>query len=355
MRVTQVAPRYLPQTGGVETHVRELAERLVDRGHEVTVVSADAGGDGARRERRAGVRVVRVRGLAPGGAFHLAPGVYRAVRDRPADVVHAHNYHSVPLAFAAAAADAPFVATPHYHGGSADPVRDRLLALYRPVGARALRRADAVLAVSEWERDRLRADLGVEARVVPNGLDVDRFRGADPVRRDRPYLLSVGRLVEYKGVQHAVRALRDLPAYDLVVAGSGPYRDELARVAADVGVEERVEFRGYVPDADLPGLYAGAAALCLLSGFEAYGMTVAESLAAGTPAVVREAGALTEWAGRPDCVGVSDPTPATVAEAVGAAVDLTPTTDGLLTWGAVTDRVVAIYEDLLAADREART
>jgi glycosyltransferase involved in cell wall biosynthesis len=354
VKVLQVTTRYPPHTGGVETHVAELARRLVARGHEVTVLTADArSADAPRRQRRHGVRVIRHRGLAPGGAFHVAPGIARSVRESDADVVHAHNYHSLPLAFAALGnergSDAPFVATPHYHGASASGVRDRLLSLYRPLGGWALHRADALVAVSEWEATALARDFGVDARVIPNGLDVDRFSGATPTERDRPYLLSVGRLEAYKGVQHAIRALSELPDYDLVVAGSGPYSEELRRVAREAGVADRVDFLGYVADEDLPGLYDGAVAFLTLSGFEAYGMTVAEALAAGTPCVVRETGALVDWVERADVVGVADgdeTSPQVVAGAVQQAVERDAPSQPLPTWEAVVDEVEELYETL---------
>jgi len=361
MKVCYVTSRYRPHTGGVETHVAELATRFADRGHEVVVVSADRGthADGRRlppRERLDGVRVRRVRALAPGEAFHVAPGVLRAVERVDPDLVHAHNYHSLPLTFAAAAVerlgDVPLVATPHYHGGSASGFRDRLLSLYRPVGGWALHRADAVLAVSDWEARRLAADFDLPARVVPNGVDVDRFRAAEPATGpgDRPYLLSVGRLERYKGVQHAIRALAALPEYDLVVAGTGPFGDDLRRIAREAGVADRVNFAGYVPDDDLPGLYAGAAAFLALSSFEAYGITVAEALAAGTPCVVREAGALVDWADRADCVGI-DLDGATLGDADSAiaggvreAVDRPAPSEPLSSWADVVERIAAIYD-----------
>jgi len=344
VRVVQACPRYAPHTGGVETHVQEVSERLVDRGHDVTVVTADAGEDAARRDVRNGIEIRRCRGVAPGGAFHVAPSVYRAVRRLDADVVHAHNYHSLPLLFAAlATGDARFVATPHYHGGSASSWRDRLLSAYRPLGGWALRRADAVIAVSEWEAERLAQDFGVDATVIPNGLDVERFADAEPEERERPYLLTVGRLEEYKGIQHAIRALTEIEGYDLLVAGSGPYRDELERVAREEEVTDRVEFLGYVDNERLPGLYAGAEVFLNLSEFEAYGMTVAEALAAGTPCVVREAGALQDWTDVESCVGVGRPTATEVATAVRAVAG--SRADASLTdWATVVSRLETAYE-----------
>ncbi|MFB6175718.1 MAG: glycosyltransferase family 4 protein [Halobaculum sp.] len=389
MNVCLVTHRYPPQSGGVETHVFELATRLVERGHDVTVVSADAGGEGHRRERRDGVRVRRVRAVAPGDAIHFAPGVVPAVRREldTADVVHVHNYHSMPFAFGgltASLSDTRVVATPHYHAGSGNALRDRLLALYRPFGAATISRADAVLAVSDWERRQLAADFDAEATVVPNGVYRDRFRDAEPYGHGdtdphghgasdgdnhtephshgdtdstdhtdsidhtdstaRPYLLSVGRLEPYKGVQHVIGALAELPEYDLLVAGSGSYREELESCAADAGVADRLSFLGYVDSERLPSLYAGAAAHVTLSTHEAYGMTVAESIAAGTPVVVRESGALVDWTDERGVVGVESVDPAAVAEAVRSAVGgPEPDPTAVPTWETVVDRVADSY------------
>jgi len=306
MRILFVTHRYPPHTGGVETHVQEIATRLADRGHDVTVFSADAGSDVPSEHTDDGVRVRRFRSVSPGGVFYVAPQMALAVRRADVDVVHAHNYHAFPLFFAAlGVTDERFVVTTHYHGESASGFRDVLLSFYRPFGRWAVRQADEVIAVSEWEQERLREDFDVDAMVIPNGVDVERFANAEPEERERPYLLCVGRLEEYKGVQHVIRALPELPEYDLVVAGSGPYRDELEQVAHEEEVADRVDFLGYVDDERLPGLYAGADVYVTMSEFEAYGMTVAEALAAGTPCVVREEGALEVWVNRGDVVGTN--------------------------------------------------
>jgi glycosyltransferase involved in cell wall biosynthesis len=270
------------------------------------------------------------------------------------------DYHSFPLTISALSlavrrTSTPLIVTPHYHGGSDNDLRDRLLSLSAPLGRWALRRASTVIAVSEWERRQLRRDFSIEPQVIPNGLDVDRFRTATPESRERPYLLTVGRLVEYKGVQHVIRALTEprLAAFDLVVAGSGPYRDRLEAIAAEAGVADRVTFAGYVDDDRLPGLYAGASVYLSLSTVEAYGMTVAESLAAGTPCVVRNAGALADWIDHEGCVGVTDPNPDTISAAVTQVRNRTPTTEGLLTWETVVDRIETVYEEFLLSYSEA--
>lgn len=344
MKILFVTHRYPPHTGGVETHVQEIATRLVERGHEVTVFSADAGGDVPSKHTDDGVRVRRFRSASPSGAFYVAPQMAVAVRRADADVVHAHNYHAFPLFFAAiGVTDERFVVTTHYHGESASGFRDVLLSFYRPFGRWAVRQADEVIAVSEWEQERLREDFGVDATTIPNGLDVERFETAVPEEHGGPYCLCVGRLEEYKGVQHVIRAMRHLPGYDLLVAGEGPYRPELERTAREAGVEERVEFLGYVDGDRLPGLYAGSEAYLSMSTLEAYGMTVAEALASGTGCVVRNERALRDWAGYPNVVAVDDPTAERIAEAVGDCGGSDVSTS-LPTWSSVADETVELYK-----------
>jgi len=343
MHVVQVTQSYPPSQGGVENHVEAISTRLVEAGHEVTVVSADAG-TGNRSGTRNGVTVRRYRSLSPSGAYHFAPQVASAISRLEPDVVHAHNYHALLLPFAAiASSDAKLVVTPHYHGGSESGFRDRLLQLYHPIGQWGLDRADAVVAVSDWEREQLLEDFDIEAEVIPNGIDVERFATAEPYDHDRPYLLYVGRLKKYKGVQHVIRALTEFPEYDLLIAGSGPYRTDLEYIAEQSNVKERAFFFGYVPDGDLPGLYRGAEAFMALSSFESYGLTVGEALASGTPCVVLRRGALIDWGGYEGVVGVDDVDTMDISKAIEQARKTSVDSSSIPGWDSHVSQLRGIY------------
>ncbi|WP_226038876.1 glycosyltransferase family 4 protein [Natrinema sp. DC36] len=345
MRILFITHRYPPHTGGIETHVQEMATRLANCGHDITVFSADSGPNVSSENTDDGIRIRRFRSFSPGNAFYAAPQMALAIRCADADIVHAHNYHALSLFFAAlGVTDEQFVVTTHYHGASASGIRDKLLSLYKPLGRWAIRQADEVVAVSEWEHSRLQEDFGVNATVIPNGLDVERFAEAEPENRARPYLLCVGRLEEYKGIQHVIRALSELPEYDLAVAGSGPHREELEQIAHEEGVADRVDFLGFVDNERLPGLYAGADVYVTLSTFEAYGMTVAEALAAGTPCVVREASALQDWTSESAVKGVSSTSPETISSALREALSQTPDSD-IETWSEIATSLAAQFQD----------
>jgi 1,2-diacylglycerol 3-alpha-glucosyltransferase len=152
---------------------------------------------------------------------------------------------------------------------------------------------DAVVVPTPAVARHLR-DLGVEARidVVPTGIDVERFgagirddrlRSRFGVRGESRLVLFVSRLAREKNVDVLLRALADAndPSLVLVIAGDGPQREELERLAVDLHVSERVVFLGAVAGEDLPDLYASADAFVFPSTSETQGLVQAEALAAG--------------------------------------------------------------------------
>jgi len=135
--------------------------------------------------------------------------------------------------------------------------------------------AAVVVANSRWTADLARTVLtalgrpapGADVRVVPLGTTPERFRpGVDtrPIREKYrldggPWLLTVSRLEWHKGIDTVIKALRDVraafPTAGYLVAGVGPRRPQLERLAADLGVGDAVRFLGFVGDAELPALY----------------------------------------------------------------------------------------------------
>jgi glycosyltransferase involved in cell wall biosynthesis len=108
----------------------------------------------------------------------------------------------------------------------------------------------------------------------------------------RPYVAAAGRLIKLKGFQNLIASMARLPELDLRIAGSGPYGDELRRLAAPL---PNVRFEGLLDAAALATLFRGAVAVAVPSlSWESFGYVVLEAFAVGTPAVVRRRGALPE-------------------------------------------------------------
>ena len=324
MRILQVSVGYPPSPGGVAQHVKNISERLAER-HEVTVFTHNYRMMLPEEERINGVLIQRFRSFSPNAAYHLSLAMARKLRDSEFDVVHGHNYHALPLYFSRYAKRKRFVVTPHYHGHGHTPIRNFLLKLYKPFGRQIFTDADVVVSVSNYEKELLIKDFGIDGnkiRLIPNGIDGAEFavkRG----RKKAKTILYVGRLEQYKGVQYIIQMLPLLgDEYRLEIVGRGFYQGELTALVDRLGLSQRVKFNGLVPREELIKMYFQAAVLVLLSQREAFSMVVAEALAAKTPCVVANTSALKEWVDNRNCFGVDYPIDiAQLAEVIGKAVD----------------------------------
>ncbi|GAA4742199.1 glycosyltransferase family 1 protein [Modestobacter marinus] len=306
--------------GGQNVHVAALAAGLAQRGHHVTVHTRRD--DAALPDRVTTAHGYDVAHVAAGPARvvpkdellqHMATfaDVLRAEwsQTRP-DVVHAHFWMSgLASVQAAAGLDIPVLQTFHAlgsvkrrHQGDADTSPEQRIDLERGL----CRDVDHVVAtcsdeVFELRRLELPSD---RVSIVPCGVDTDEFTPDGPVapRSGRPRLLVLGRLVERKGQEDAVRALAAVPDAELVVVG-GPPTDELdtdpevgrlRAVAAELGVADRLVFTGAVSRADVPGWIRSADVVLAVPWYEPFGITPLEAMACGRPVVATAVGGLVD-------------------------------------------------------------
>ena len=103
LRILMVTPRYLPEMGGIETHVREVGSRLAAH-HSVQVLTTDRSRTLPPHETQAGMRIRRVAAWPRRADYYLAPGIWREIMRSDCDVIHIQGYHTLvaPLAMLAA-------------------------------------------------------------------------------------------------------------------------------------------------------------------------------------------------------------------------------------------------------------
>jgi glycosyltransferase involved in cell wall biosynthesis len=343
--VAEYYPRAGDPVGGVWTHRQTLATR--DAGAEVRVLvlhrpvpplaavrSADLGRAMAvvRQPRAAqldGLSVEYVRYLSPPrplsyrswGAW-AAPVLGRAMRrlrvEFPFDLVHAH--YAVPAGHAVTrtAVSAPLVVSVHGHdvqgAGSGGPAV-----------AATLRHARLVLANSAGTARRCAA-LGAGAtRVVHLGADVPAQVTSPP---EHPTLVTVGHLAGRKrhaDVISALALLRDRhPRLSYVIVGDGPERGRLGELSTSLGVGDRVEFRGQLPNDEATAIARAAALFVMPSVDEAFGVAYIEAMAGAVPAI--------------GCLGEDGPEEIAAA---GGGIELVPARDVR----ALADRIDALLSD----------
>jgi glycosyltransferase involved in cell wall biosynthesis len=314
LRILLVCHYYPPHVGGIETVVQAEAERLVARGHEVTVLTSGTPGtvrEGAGAQEGGGVRVVRVaswdvleqRFGAPFPIFSPRLLVEAARLSRWANVVHVHDcfyLSSWSAAFWAVLRRRPLVLSQHVavveHPSAVIGAVQRLV--YGTIGRMLIRRARSVFVINELVGAFV-AGLGAEQgkiEILSNGVDAELFRpAADEAERarlragyglpaERPLVLFVGRMVPKKGFGLALAART--PDFDLVVVGSGAAVGSGS--AVDAEGRPGAHYLGARTAAEVAELMRASDLLVLPSTGEVFTLVVKEAMSSGLPVVTTD-------------------------------------------------------------------
>ncbi|MFC8193376.1 glycosyltransferase family 4 protein [Cellulomonas sp. NPDC057328] len=373
MRVGIVVPYSFDVPGGVQFHVRDLAEALIARGHEVSVLAPAADDTPVPPYVVAAGRSVPVRYNGAVARMTFGPVTANRVRRWLAagefDVLHLHEPVTPSLGMLALwIADGPVVATFH-----TSLVRSRSLQAAYPLVRQSLEKISLRIAVSEDARRTLVEHMGGDAVVIPNGVWVEPFAAAQPDPRwtgtpDAPTIGFLGRLDEpRKGLSVLLRAMPAVldrhPGARVLVAGSGETGEQQAREALGPRAGA-VELLGSVSEEDKARLLASVDVYCApQTGGESFGIVLVEAMSAGATVVASDLGAFTR---------VLDDGEAGVLFRTGDPDDLARTLLSVLAdpdrraavqehasrvvhrydWSAVTDQVLAVYE-MAVAGRDA--
>lgn len=363
---------------GLGSYARELAVSLVKAGgHSFSLFHYGERTEAALPDSLTGLKAL----VSPLGArpWRLSVAAHYAGRrdmDKSfagVDLFHATEHLLPPLTGPKTVFtfhDAIYAVFPQYHL----PMNRLYLGWMMP---RFLRRADAIIAVSECsKRDAVRLQGADPARiqVIYEGVD-RRFRppaSSQQVSEARcrlglpeRYLLTVGTIEPRKNLITLFEAYAALRASGsgngpppLVVVGKrGWLYEKTLRRVGELGLEKQVIFPGYVPDADLPLVYAGAEFFVFPSFYEGFGLTPLEAMSCGAPVICSNASSMPEVVG--DAAILVDPADAAaLSRAMGALLEDANLRRGLseagprraasFTWEETARRTLAVYDEVLA-------
>jgi glycosyltransferase involved in cell wall biosynthesis len=288
-----------PQAGGAEIHLHEVFGRLAAWGHNVTLLSSGFPGS-LPLETLDGIDIHRIGSRMTFG-FRVPHYLKRSLSAEGFDAV-VEDLNKAPLFM-------PF--------WTRAPVA---LLVHHLFGATAFREASFPVAAATWLLERgiprvfgnlptmavsesTAADLrergmtGQEIAVIPNGVDLVRFRpSAQGERYPEPTILYLGRLKRYKGVELILRSVarlreRSTPVH-LLIAGKGDHLDSLRALHSALGLGDMVTFLGYVSEEEKVKLLQRSWVHVLTSPKEGWGISILEAAACGTPTVASDSAGL---------------------------------------------------------------
>jgi D-inositol-3-phosphate glycosyltransferase len=322
MKIALVARHAVPTAHGIDPYsadqaaqVNGLGKALAAKGHDVVIYARKESADQPDRQAlapRLSVEYLTAGPVAPVPADQLAPYVKdiashlsaRWRKNAPA-VVHAFHWTN-GLAALSATREHPVPVVVSFGSLGAAERRHRIVGESASVRLRMesciARAATTVLASTAEEVDEL-ARLGTpnaKVRMVPCGVDTKKFKPASRIakRNSRPHLIAIGSLAEYRGLDKIMRCLVDLPTVDLTIVG-GPAGADLesdhgyrilGKLAAHLGIADRVKFAGHVSDDELPKLIKSADLLVSAARYEPVGLAAIRAMACGVPVIATSVG-----------------------------------------------------------------
>lgn len=328
MDILHIYKDYFPVVGGIENHIKLLAEAQVARGHEVSVLVTSRDRH-THVETLNGVRVIFASRLATISSAPISFALFDLIRREMPDMTHLHfPYPLGEIANHFLGCARKTIIT--YHS---DIIRQKLLRLvYAPLMERILSRADKIIATSPnyIVSSPVLSKYKNKCVVVPLGIDLVPFETSPSdscsyPEREWVRMLFVGHLRYYKGVNYLIEAMPEIPGAHLTIVGAGPMERAWRKLTQELGVAERVTFAGEVSDAKLPGYYAAADIFVLPASerSEAFGAVQLEAMAAGKPVVCTELGTGTSFVNVNEETGLVVPArdSHTLAHAINRLID----------------------------------
>lgn len=297
MRILWINHRdpFHPMAGGAEVHLLEVGKRLVQRGHEVTLLAERF--DGSEPEEEiGGIRVRRFGGMF---TLHIYAPYFVKKNSAEFDVIIDDIAHAVPF-WSPCFTRRPVVAIVHHvHQRVVETELNTILRCLVRRAERSMRETyENIITVSQTTKRDLVKQLGVEdskIKVIYHGVDHQMYRPG--MKFEEPMILWIGRMMRYKNLDHVIEAFklvsRLIKSAKLILAGAGEEEQRIKSLVREKKLAN-ITFNGRISGSDKVRLLQGAWCIVYTSEVEGWGMTILEAAACGTPAIAYKSGALGE-------------------------------------------------------------
>ncbi|MDR1405517.1 MAG: glycosyltransferase family 4 protein [Candidatus Methanoplasma sp.] len=292
MKIVDVNPFFYPFTGGIEHRMHDTSRLLAAKGHEVTVLTGRLPDTPEEEMTEFGYRIIRLRSKMLNiynPPFISSENILETLNGIDADVAN-YNYRWAPSYNKDMKKyDGRKVFTYHNMWGEGIGIQARFSAMNDRRFSSCLDTFDHIIAVSDHVRNDLigRGYPPKYVTSVPTGLS----RYPEMGKGDGEFILSLGRLVKTKGLGFLVEAMRDVD-FKLIICGRGPEQKHLERAVRRLGLEDRIEMRGWVEESEKERLMGSCRFFVMPSLFESFGLAATELMAHGRPIVYSDVNGL---------------------------------------------------------------
>ncbi len=332
MKILYTTPRYYPYIGGVEYVVKTLAEKLADRGHQVTVLTGEPCINKPLKENINDVQIIKWPTWAPQSSYHVPRRINKLniiLRDilKEVEIVHIHSIHAFMSTFILKVLGkekhkAKIVLSPHYLGEPNSLPRKISFKINRYLIIKDLNKVNIVLCSSSCERKMFVKDFKlkdkIEVRILPIPLpsDIRKYEWNPPknkivitmsgrmdiTQKRYDILLRSAPLIIYK----LRKALEKERHVEFKLIGTGPHKAYLKKLIKSLNIEENVRFISPLPREEYLKEISSSTLYVFISEHENYGIAPREAIAIGVPTVVSYNSALAELVNEGLCNGVKN-------------------------------------------------
>ena len=301
MRIVQTPARFYPFIGGVENYVYNLSKELVKLGQEVQIICAREP-EAQEKESREGIEIKRLPYIGKVANTNITPTLPFALIQQDFDLIHTHlptPWSADWSALLSMAKNKPLVLT--YHNDIVGRgFAGEIAGLYNFTCLTLLLKTASKIIITQpnYAKSIYLKSHKNKLKVLPNGVDIDRFRPIGSQRKDIKgnkvlfFLGLLDRFHRYKGLDYLLEALvivkKQVPDVELVVGGAGELLSYYQDMAMSLGLWENVAFLGFVPDEKLAEYYNRCNAFVLpsiSSEQEGFGIVLLEAMACERPVI----------------------------------------------------------------------